>query len=176
VQWKVAGPGGEDSPAISSGSSKTMYAWGGLQGTSLQSIDIATGSINWSWSPTPSSTGGSITTSGAVDEELGLVFVGTSSSHEFSAVNSSTGKTVWTYKADVRGDFWGTLGPLDAGAGMVCVGAGGSADADLNCSASVVCLAKLTGDVIWQQRTGKQIQSRPSKGATNLYVGDYGMY
>jgi outer membrane protein assembly factor BamB len=173
VQWKVEGPGGEDSPATSSSASTETYVWGGLQGKTLQSIDTATGSIKWTWSP-PKNTSGSITTSGAVDDSLGLVFVGTSSSHKFSAVNTSNGKTVWTYESDARGDFWGTLGPLNAGASMVCVGAGGSADAYLNCSASIVCLDKSTGKVIWKQRTGKQIQSRPSKGATQLFVGDYG--
>ena len=71
--------------------------------------------------------GGAITTSGAIDEDLGLVFAGTSDTDVFAAVALASGATAW--KADAGGALWGTLGPAEGlDASTVCVGAGGDAN------------------------------------------------
>ena len=64
---------------------------------------------------------GKITTAGALDEALGLVFAGTSEPHLLFAVNITSGATVWEYDAGERGQTWGTLGPLDATAGTLAL-------------------------------------------------------
>ena len=77
-----------------------------------------------------------------------------------------------------KGEMWGTLGPLGVETddlSMVCVGAGGNADAYIDCNASLVCMDKTSGSVEWESSAGKQIQSRPSQGRSNLFVGDYGI-
>ena len=67
--------------------------------------------------------------SGALDEALGLVFLGTLG-RSFYAVNVSTGHTVWTYStsaatAGCSGEVWSTLGSLGVG-DSVYFGAGGT--------------------------------------------------
>jgi hypothetical protein len=62
-----------------------VYGWGGLQGSTLASLNSTTGEQLWSWkSNTSGAVFGDITTAGAVDEGLNMVFVGTSSSHTFA--------------------------------------------------------------------------------------------
>ena len=62
---------------------------------------------------------------------------------------------------------------VDPARGRVCFGVGGEAYVKGNCSATVDCADANTGARLWSRRTGIQIQSTPSLGATALYVGDY---
>ena len=165
IRWKAHGAGGEGSPAFLDSS---VYVWGGLQGKKLDCIDAASGAITWEWTPDDE---GKITTSGAVDVTLGLVFAGTSSTRALFAVNASSGKTVW--RVDAGGEMWGTLGPQLVGDDLVCVGVGGAANPYADCNASLLCVKRTTGATVWRAHTGKQVQSRPSVGRATLFVGDY---
>ena len=169
VNWKTEGPGGEDSPKLSS-DELYVYAWGKIQGSTLDKVRVADGVIEWSWKST--SEKADITTAGAVDDDLNLVFAGTSGGI-FSGISTVDGKTVWSVDMGNKGEMWGTLGPLDVDENTVCVGVGGNAVPYLDMGAKVVCLEKKTGDKIWETNTGKQIQSKPSMGESNIYVGDY---
>lgn len=70
--------------------------------------------------------------------------------------------------------MWSSLGPLGVGS-SVYLGAGGTADVDTNCSASLQKLDKATGNLQWRSRTGIQIQGRAGFGEVSgrVYVGDY---
>jgi len=46
--WKVKGPGGEDSPKMDS-NQEYVYAWGQIQGTTVDKVSVADGTIAWSW-------------------------------------------------------------------------------------------------------------------------------
>ena len=193
VRWKVKGAGGEGSPAWSV-RSDAVLTWGGLQGSSLDSLDGQSGDRRWRW--TPPGGGDVITSSGGLDEARELIFVGTSSTRMLYAVNVSSGATVWSL--DAGGEMWSTLGPLLSSTGadgggvpLVCVGVGGAVSQSKDCAASVLCVHRETGAVVWRARTGKQIQSRPSLGGGGsggggggdggggdgggrlLFVGDY---
>ena len=170
LNWKAKGSGGEDSPKLSPSDGSFIYAWGNLQGATLDKINRSDGRLIWS-AKSPSGNA-DITTAGAVDDSLSLVFAGTSSG-KFYAVNTFDGSIAWTYDMGCKGEMWGTLGPLSISDSTVCVGAGGNAIPYLNMDAKLVCLDKASGNLVWEAPAGKQIQSRPSLGSELIFVGDY---
>ena len=83
---------------------------------SVRCLDVNTGSVYWSWSP---SEGGQLSSCGAVDSIRGVFFVGTLKRSLF-AVNTTDGTTVWHYPA--HGEIWATHGPRLVGPDLVCTG------------------------------------------------------
>ena len=150
-------------------------AWGGVEGVALDALAMHGGGVVWTWKPDH---GGKIATSGGVDVGSAstaahpVVYAGTLNGY-FYAVDVATGKTLWAHKAGApaTSEMWGTLGPLVVpGADVVCVGVGGSADPDLDCKASLHCLDRATGAVVWVHPAGKQIQGRPAHGEADPRV------
>ena len=168
VLFKANGSGGEGSPSVGPDS---IFSWGVLTGTTLDCLDKKTGERRWAWKPPCK---GEIATSGPFDSEYDIIYAGTTETHNFYAVNASNGATIWRTKTN--GEMWGTLGALVVkDKDMVCVGAGGNAIPSLNCSAQLVCMKRSSGEIVWQARAGKQIQSRASYSSklSTIYVGDY---
>jgi outer membrane protein assembly factor BamB len=177
VDRKKMGLGGESAPIVSG---SRVYAWSGIHGKTLSSIDADTFEEFWSWQPSA----GWIAGAGAADRRLGLIFAGTSDSNLLSAINTTTGETVWEYNtlSGVRdavpnqGAIWSKEGFLDATEDTVCLGLGGDSGnpfTPTDCNASVMCLDKLSSRMVWRTYTGGQIQSKPSRGASQLFVGSY---
>ena len=156
---------GETTPALTNGG---CFAVCGLR--EVRCVDAATGAQVWSRTP-----GGQLASCGAYDATRDLLFVGTLDK-QLWALRGGDGSYAWSYDASgpSNGELWATHGArVDVDAGRVCFGVGGEAYVRGNCSATVVCANSTTGAEIWRARTGIQIQSTPSLGASSLYVGDY---
>ena len=169
IKWSAPQAGGEGSPAVSQAGVIFTSTYGGLL-----ALDPGSGERLWEWRPTD---GGQIGSSGALDEHLGLIFVGTLKDG-FYAVNVSNGRTVWSYSTSssggCSGEVWSSLGALGVG-DHVYFGSGGTADVSANCSSVLHCLDKASGAVQWRSRTGIQIQGRAgfSQVSERVYIGDY---
>ena len=130
----------------------------------VRCLDFASGAAAWSARP-----GGQIGSCGGFDGTH--VYVGTLRK-ELWALHGANGSVAWRYEAG--GELWATHGPRAVdGSSLLCLGVGGAADVEENCSATVDCVRRATGAAVWRQRTGIQIQSTPVVSGASLFVGDY---
>lgn len=181
INWKVPG-GGESSPFVVASSNNVLIP----SYSSLVSFNGSTGATQWTFFAPNNA---SIANAGAIDEELGLIYVGTLDNHMY-AVDLASGAIKWSFATN--GELWSSLGSLKVELPSattiltapttttttrpaICFGSGGAASVWSDCSAEVICLRRSSGELVWRARTGKQIQSRPafSRLQNAIFVGDY---